>query len=174
MAWNAHGKRHIHKSIVPIWQDDLAGFGQSNFLMVHARSAFRDEGIEIQNNMPFYDKDYVFIFNGEVRGVRIREKGRIGAEKIFNFIKRFNKDDIYPAFRKGLSVIRKKSRYVRAMNIMLSDMEKVYFCNIYNEDTDYFAMHRIQKDGLYILCSRPYHGESGWEKLKNNSIGICE
>ncbi len=44
--------------------------------------------------MPFYDDQFIFIFNGELRGVRIKADGRIGAEKIFNFIKRFNSDNM--------------------------------------------------------------------------------
>jgi len=36
--------------------------------------------------MPFYRGERVFVFNGELRGVRLRVPGRIGAEKIFNLI----------------------------------------------------------------------------------------
>ena len=46
------------------------------------------KGIKIENNMPFTGGNYVYVFNGELRGVRIKEKGRIGAEKIFNYINR--------------------------------------------------------------------------------------
>ena len=67
----------------PIWEDDWRPPGRTTLLLAHARSAFRDEGIRVENNMPFHDGERGFIFNGELRGVRIRERGRIGAEKVY-------------------------------------------------------------------------------------------
>src|ERR1035437_4291138 len=84
-TWN------YYKNVKPIWEDNLTQLKFCNRLIVHARSAFKDEGIEVENNMPFFDDKYIFIFNGELRGVKIKEEGRIGAEKIFNYIKRFDK-----------------------------------------------------------------------------------
>ena len=49
--------------------------------------------------MPFTNGDRVFIFNGELRGVRVKADGRIGAEKIFNYILRFDKGDLNQAVR---------------------------------------------------------------------------
>src|SRR5262245_9869190 len=109
--WKDDGWHH-YKNIQPIWQDDLDQFGESRLFVAHARSAFRDEGIAVENNMPFYDDRRVFIFNGELRGVRIAEQGRIGAEKIFNFIKRFDHGSIHEALTRGTEVIRKRSKYV--------------------------------------------------------------
>ena len=80
----------LHHSLSPIWEDDLTVFGETRLFLAHARSAFRDEGIAIENNMPFTRANEVFIFNGELNGVRIREEGRIGAEKIFNYTRRFS------------------------------------------------------------------------------------
>jgi len=36
--------------------------------VAHARSAFEDKDIVVENNMPFTDGERVFIFNGELRG----------------------------------------------------------------------------------------------------------
>jgi len=58
--------------------------------------------------MPFYDWNNVFIFNGQLNGVRIKEQGRTGAEKIFNFIKRFNRGDMANAIKKGVEIIKKR------------------------------------------------------------------
>jgi glutamine amidotransferase len=116
-----NNKWTYYKNIKPIWEDDLAQFGKSNRIIAHVRSAFKDEGIVIENNMPFYDEKYNFIFNGELRGVKIKEKGRIGAEKIFNFIKRFDKGNIKDALHRGTEIISKKSAYVKAMNIIITD-----------------------------------------------------
>ncbi len=57
-------------------------FPTTKRLIVHARSAFQDKDIVVENNMPFYDDKYIFIFNGELNGVKIKSDGRIGAEKI--------------------------------------------------------------------------------------------
>ena len=84
-----------------MWDADTRQFPASRLFLVHARSAYRDEGIVVENNMPFYDEDAVFIFNGELHGVRIKEEGRIGAEKIFRVIKRFYRSDLGQALRQG-------------------------------------------------------------------------
>src|SRR3989338_480001 len=118
---NKHWKHY--RNIKPIWEDELEQFGETTLLIAHARSAFEDKGIEVENNMPFYDDNYVYVFNGELRGVKIKENGRIGAEKIFNFIKRFNKGDMLEALRKGIGIIKKKARYVKAINIIISDKQ---------------------------------------------------
>ena len=172
LARMVDGQWQYYKNIKPIWEDDLQQFGQTSLLMVHARSAFQDKDIVIENNMPFYDENYVFIFNGELHGVKINAEGRIGAEKIFNFIKRFDKGDMKAALSKGTDIINKRSRYVRAMNIIIGDKEKAYVSSLFNEDEDYFTMHYKKRQGEIIICSQPYEGQNDWQKIENNSIGV--
>ena len=119
-AWLEDGEWRLHRDIRPVWEDQRNRFGETTLLLAHARSAFRDEGICVENNMPFDDGRRVFIFNGELRGVRIREAGRIGAEKVFNYVKRFDRGDMHEALERGLAVIEKRTRYVRAMNVILA------------------------------------------------------
>ena len=137
--------------------------------MVHARSAFRDEGIVVENNMPFSDGDSVFIFNGELRGVRIQSEGRIGAEKIYNYIRRFDKGDKCAATQRAVDIICKRSAYVRAMNLILSDGEQSCLSTTYSEDPEYFQMYRKQQSGLDLVCSRPLNGETGWTEIANQT-----
>jgi predicted glutamine amidotransferase len=160
--------RHYH-NIQPIWEDDFSQFGETSLLLVHARSAFQDEGIVIENNMPFSDGESVFIFNGELRGVRIKSDGRIGAEKIYNYIRRFDKGDKLAALDKGTAIISKRSAYVRAMNIILSNGKQSCLSTSYGENPDYFQMHRKQHDDLTLVCSQPFAGESGWATIDNNT-----
>ena len=75
-----------YRTTTPVWEDDLTRFGAQHQFVAHARSAFRNEGIEEANNMPFVDAERAFVFNGELRGVRSTEPGRIGAEKLFNLL----------------------------------------------------------------------------------------
>jgi len=161
-----------YKNIKPVWEDDITRFGRTNRLIVHARSAFKDKDIVVENNMPFYNDEYVFIFNGELRGVRIKEEGRIGAEKIFNFILRFYQGDMEEALAKGVEQIKLKSSYVRAMNIIIADQDSVFVSANHNEDPGYFTMHKKVTDESLIICSEKYPGETGWEQIENNFTGM--
>ena len=89
MVYTKNGQRKLYKTLKPIWEDNFDHFPDGNFLLVHARSAFLDRDIVIENNMPFVDGKYCFSFNGELHGVKINIPGTTGAEKIFNYIKIF-------------------------------------------------------------------------------------
>ncbi|MBN1349521.1 class II glutamine amidotransferase [candidate division KSB1 bacterium] len=169
-AWLEDGHWSIYKNVCPIWEDNLTDFPATNQLLVHARSAFRNEGIAVENNMPFADDKYAFIFNGELHGVRIKEQGRIGAEKIFNYIKRFDHGDMLPALEKSTGIIAKRTTYIRAMNIILSDKRFLYLHSLFNEDADYFTMFTKTTENELILCSEKYPGETGWQKIENETI----
>ncbi|MDP6559584.1 MAG: class II glutamine amidotransferase [Candidatus Binatia bacterium] len=160
----------LYKNIKPIWEDDLSQFGRSTLLLGHARSAFKNEGITIENNMPFYDDPYVFIFNGELRGVRITEEGRIGGEKIFNVIKRLNKGDMLKGLKTGVDLIQKRTKYVRALNVILADKTTAYVASVFNEDPDYFTMHYKQVPDRLLICSEAPPGEDGWRKIDNHTV----
>jgi predicted glutamine amidotransferase len=168
-AWREADGWHQYHDIKPIWEDDLEQFGDSQLLMVHARSAFRDEGIVVENNMPFSDGKSIFLFNGELRGVRIQSPGRIGAEKIYNYIRRFDKGDLHAATERAVGIIKKRSAYVRAMNIILSDGEQSCLSTSYGEDPQYFQMYIKQERGLQLVCSQPLGDTAGWQTIDNNT-----
>ena len=164
--------QHYH-NISPIWQDDLTQFTQTRLLLVHARSAFRDEGIVVENNMPFTDGDTVFIFNGELRGVKIKSEGRIGAEKIYNYIRRmYQKHDKLEALRKAVSIINHRTTYVRAMNIIIADKDNQMVSSTYSEDPGYFQMVRRDTDGMVQVCSEPFDKEGNWQPIDNNTTFV--
>lgn len=169
-AYLKDGAWQHYKNIKPVWEDDLTPFGQSTLLLAHARSAFKDEGIVVENNMPFYDDRHVFIFNGELRGVKIAEHGRIGAEKIFNFIRRFDHGDMLTALQRGTELIRKRTRYIRAMNIIMADKDTAYVASIFNEDPDYFTLRRAEENGTLIVASDPLPGNDDWQPIQNNTV----
>lgn len=169
-AYRQNGAWRHYKNIAPIWEDDLSRFGSTHLLLAHARSAFKDEGIMVENNMPFYDERHVFIFNGELRGVKIAEQGRIGAEKIFNFIKRFDRGDMLAALKRGTELIRKRTKYIRAMNIILADDKRAYVASFFNEDPDYFTLHYSRDDRQLIVASDPLPGGKHWGKIANGTV----
>ena len=169
-AWVRDGQWHFHHDIQPLWEDDLSGFGTTTLLMAHARSAFRDEGICVENNMPFFDGRHVFIFNGELQGVRIREQGRIGAEKIFNYVKRFEQGSMFDSIRRGVKVIEKRTRYVRAMNFIMASLDSAYLATVFGENPGYFQLHRRRDADMDRVCSVPYPGEDGWQVIDNHTV----
>ncbi|MFT5740941.1 MAG: putative glutamine amidotransferase [Gammaproteobacteria bacterium] len=168
-AWLDDDGWQQYHNIQPVWKDDFTGFAETRLLLVHARSAFRDEGIVVENNMPFSDGESVFIFNGELRGVRINAEGRIGAEKIYNYIRRFDKGDKLNALERAVGIIKKRSSYIRAMNILLSDGKRHFLSTNYSEDPAYFQMHAKKRDGLQLVCSQPFDDESDWQLIENNT-----
>ena len=168
-AWLEKDQWNFYHSLKPIWEDDYGHFPDSEYFLAHARSAYRNEGIEIQNNMPFTDGDRVFIFNGELRGVRVRESGRIGAEKVFNFVKRHDTGDTLDAMQTAVRMLISKSRYVRAMNFIIAEKHKAWLNCEFSEFPEYFQMHERVQDGLHIVSSAPYEGESGWKVIDNHT-----
>ncbi len=174
-AWLEEGRWHLYRDIAPVWADPWRPPGRTTLLLAHARSAFRDEGIRVENNMPFFDGERVFIFNGELHGVRIKERGRIGAEKVFNFVKRFDQGDFRLALERGTAAIERRARHVRAMNMIVADSSaRVHVATNFREDPEYFQMHTAEVDGARILCSKPYPQAPGpacvWTPLGNGTV----
>jgi glutamine amidotransferase len=169
-AWlDQAGQWQIYRNIRPVWEDDFSPFPATTLLVAHARSAFEDKDIVVENNMPFSDGKAVFIFNGELRGVKIKEEGRIGAEKIFNFIRRFDSGDPLAALKKATGIIRTRTRQIRGMNIIMVKDRKIYLSTYFQGDPDYFTMH-CKEDGQLILCSDPFPSEQGWAPIANDSV----
>ena len=170
-AWLDDNQWRFYHSITPIWQDALDGFNDTSLFLAHARSAFRDEGIRVENNMPFTNGNRVFIFNGELSGVRIRESGRIGAEKIFNYSNRFSHLGTLPGLQKTVEVIEKRTRYIRAMNLIIATPQQSLLSTQYNENQSYFQMHRASTDRFKIVCSEPYHlPDAKWQTIENRTV----
>jgi len=170
-AWRNDQTWQIYRNICPIWEDDHARFPRTSLLVAHARSAFEDKDIIVENNMPFSDGERVFIFNGELRGVKIREEGRIGAEKIFNFIRRFDNGDSLGALKKAVEIIRNRTRSIRAMNIIMVKERAIYLSTYFTGDEDYFTM-RYKEGPELVICSEPYPSEKEWQSIANETVRI--
>ena len=171
-AWlDQAGLWQIYRNIRPVWEDDFSGIPSTTLLVAHARSAFEDKDIVVENNMPFSDGKAVFIFNGELRGVKIKEEGRIGAEKIFNFIRRFDSGDPLAALKKATGIIRNRTKYIRGMNIIMVKDRTIYLSTFFQGDPEYFTMHCKENREL-ILCSEPFPSEQGWMDIANDSVRV--
>jgi glutamine amidotransferase len=143
-------------------------------LVAHARSAFRDEGIAVENNMPFVEASLAFAFNGELRGVRIAESGRIGAEKLFRFLVKQGAARDDAAARTAVRLVGQRTRYVRAMNFVLAGPGRFVVCSSFNEEADYFTLHAWRGPGATVVCSAPCGGgdEAAWEPLPNGTLEV--
>ena len=170
-AWKKGETWQIYRNIRPVWEDDHAPFPRTSLLVAHARSAFEDKDIVVENNMPFSDGEKMFIFNGELRGVKIHEQGRIGAEKIFNFIRRFDSGDTLAALKKAVEIIRKRTRSIRAMNIILVKGRAIYLSTYFSGDGDYFTL-RYKEGPALVICSEPYPSEAGWKSIANETVRV--
>jgi glutamine amidotransferase len=170
MLSGSNGSRELYRRTRPIWQHDFAGFHSSRFLLVHARSAFRDGAVELRYNMPFVDGRYAFVFNGELHGVRIRVEGSTGAEKIFNLVRRLDRGDPGAALRNAMTVLRRRSRYIRAANMILTDGRRAWVSSYFDEQPEYFTLHVARRADLVAVCSEPLPDDGDWSKLPNASI----
>lgn len=163
------GHWQFYRNITPVWEDDLSRFGETRLLVAHARSAFEDKDIVVENNMPFFDGRTVYIFNGELRGVKIRAEGRIGAEKIFNYIRRFDKGDTRQALTRAVAIIKKRTRHIRGMNIIMVNETGIFVSSYFTQDESYFTMSYRRGNDL-IICSDPYPAETNWHNIANDSV----
>jgi len=78
---NPAGHWQFYRNIRPVWEGDLSRFGETTLLVAHARSAFQDKDIVVENNMPFFDGRTVYIFNGELRGLKFGKKAGLEPKK---------------------------------------------------------------------------------------------
>lgn len=168
-AWWAGSSWERYRTVRPIWEDDLSRFGSHRLFVAHARSAFRNEGIEEANNMPFIAGEDAFVFNGELRGVRIAEEGRIGAEKLFSLFRRMA--PATPAeWERAAAVVASRTRYVRAMNFVYAKPDAFTAVSVFNEDPEYFTMHARRDDRADMVSSEPLEGLDGWTPIAQGSV----
>ena len=77
------------------------------------------------------------------------------------------------AINKATSIITKRSSYIRAMNLLISDGTRHWVSSQYSEDPDYFQMHRSEAQGLLRVCSMPFEAEppSHWQPIEQGYSG---
>lgn len=169
-AWREGGEWRSYRTVTPIWEDRLDGFGATRLLVAHARSAFRNEGITVENNMPFLEGAEVFAFNGELRGVRIAEEGDTGAAKLFRFLHRLGSLRTADALARGLEIVAARTRYIRALNLIVSDGDRVLVASRFGEDPDYFTMRRVERGARRMVASDPIDEGTDWLPIPNGTV----
>lgn len=168
-AWIERGAWQRYRSLTPIWEDGFRPPVPVSMLIAHARSAFRDAGIAVENNMPFLAGDQAFVFNGELHGVRLAEEGRIGAEKLFNFLRRIGGTESSAEMRRALGIVRRRSARIRAMNFVIADLRRFLVHCSYDESPEYFTVHYRRSESTIVVCSEPY-GLGQWHGLECDGV----
>lgn len=157
IAWLQDGEWKEYKSLKPVWEDrdSFASFPKTNMFLVHARSASfpKDKGI-IAFNQPYIYKQYAFVFNGLLQGVRLSVPGRIGAEKIWYLLKKnLDQDSPVVALQKTAELLRCNSRKINALNVGFSDQNKFYSFCYYTINPEYYNLQYAHLENTEILCS---------------------
>jgi glutamine amidotransferase len=162
-----------YRTIRPIWEDTFRPSGNVTVLLAHARSAFRNEDIDVANNMPFVSGERAFIFNGELHGVRLPVSGRTGALRLFQFILNLGQQDPRDSVARAMTVIKRRTAHIRACNFILADARQIHVHSLFTADEAYFAMHRRQTAEELVICSSPYPDDKhGWVALANDSLEV--
>ncbi len=169
-AYRVDNEWKMYKNLTPIWDDDLEQFGTTTELFAHVRSAADNEPIIIECNMPFQNENIMYGFNGFLRGVRLPAEGIIGSEKVFNYICRFYNGSLFEALSKALAIIKKRSEYIKALNIIMTNQEEVCVHCMYNENKEYYTLYMKKSENMVLVCSMPYPEENGWCPLESNTI----
>jgi predicted glutamine amidotransferase len=159
ICWlNSKNEWECFKSLSPIWEDKrkFKEFPKSKIFIIHARSStFEKDKGNLNFNQPFVDGEITFVFNGEISGVRgIEVEGEIGAQKIFNLIKRFlSKMEIKEAIRKTQILIEKNSREIKALNIGICDKRNFFVLCRYSRQKDYYEIKYFKNSKNSLVCS---------------------
>jgi predicted glutamine amidotransferase len=162
-----------YRTMTPIWEDSFRLAGETQVLLAHARSAFRDEDIAVENNMPFVSSDQAFMFNGELNGVRLSVEGRTGARKIFRLLQNLKDAGSTDTVGQAMTVIRRRTARIRACNFILADSQSICVHTLFTTDPEYYTMYRFQTARELVISSAPYeNGEGVWEALRNGSIEV--
>ncbi len=182
MSWRDNGNWRRYRSIRPIWEDTVE-LPATRLVLIHARSAFRNEGIVVQNNMPFLSGDLAFAFNGELHGVRLSAPGDTGAARLLHLLERFSataSGDTLTALARLDALIALRSDYVRALNIVVSDGRSFFINSRYSEDQDYFTLRTASvpsQGGMRMVSSEEISTgavEPHWVSIPNHTTCALE
>lgn len=182
VSWREGEEWRSFHTLKPIWETPLPALPPSALFLVHARSAFRNERIVVENNMPFVEDGVAFAFNGELRGVRLQAPGDTGAWRLLHLFRRFCTaalGDGKAALQRLDALVQARTEYVRALNLVVSDGQDVWVNSRFSEDPDYFTLWRatlfmndtracLVSSERFDLCSR---GGSAWHPMAN---GVTE
>ena len=162
-----------YRTVQPIWEDHFRPAGDVHLLLAHARSAFRDEDIVVENNMPFIDGSRAFVFNGEMHGVRLPVQGRTGAVRLFRFLRNFSRHGNVRETARAMEILRRRTSHIRACNFIVADAGAFLVHSLFDGEPEYFTLHRRHSPDEQIICSSPYDdGDASWAPIAEDTIEV--
>jgi predicted glutamine amidotransferase len=165
ISWtDASGRWQARKFTEPIWESTarFAEFPVSRSICIHARSASAPElKNDLAFNQPFVDGRYAFVFNGFLEGISLPfpVPGRIGSQKIWELIRaRLAGSGSQDSLAEVHDLLNRRSRRVQALNIGLSNGDKLYGLCQYDGHEDYYRCRVHDAPELRMICSGPLDG----------------
>ncbi len=165
----------IRHSLLPIWKEvDIFPFiPESRFFIVHARSAsFPEQKGLIEYNQPFVSENYVYVFNGFIKGMLLPEQieGNIGSQKLWSLLKIILKRQ---EPRKALIALkdlcRQNAREINALNIGLCDGDKIYGLCYFEQYPEYYSMY-LSRDLAFTFISSEKLSSDKSERISSGSV----
>lgn len=174
VSWlDNRGAWQLRKSLSPIWEeyDSFSEIPSTNLLVAHARSAsFKKHKANIEFNQPYIDKNFCFVFNGFLKGVRVKEKtlGEIGAQKIWFLLKsRLVGEKPEGALADLQATIVKNTREIVGFNIGLVTSDSAHFLS--EGKSDYFTLRKNIAENFKIIASEEF-GKNEFEKMPKGRV----
>lgn len=175
MGWREDNQWNSYHSLKPIWKDRerLKNVPLTNQIMIHARSAsFAHQKGVIEYNQPHINKQYCFVFNGLVRGVKLTRpiKGKIGSQKILLLlIEQLKLSDPSKALKKTYDFISNHSEKIKGFNVGVGNGDNFYIISDFTEADEYFSLRLYNSSKLKIICSEELNGFN-WKKIEKKMI----
>lgn len=175
IAWQEEGRWKEYRSLLPIWEDQLAfpSIPRARVWAAHARSAgFKEHQGIVSHNQPYTAGSLCFVFNGMVRGVSLPMKveGEIGAQKFFALLrKQLERQDPLRALQWLDKTMRAHSRRLVGMNIGLIQGDRFYMLCEYGEHADYFGLNYAQTTDVTVVCSEKLAGYE-WQTMGKGQV----
>ncbi|MEI6532570.1 MAG: class II glutamine amidotransferase [Candidatus Roizmanbacteria bacterium] len=158
-SWIEDNKWKTYTSLSPIWEDSIhfSSIADSLRLVLHARSAsFSHQKNILRYNQPFIFDQYVFVFNGLLKGVSLPYLvvGEIGSEKIWSLLKKeLDTNNPEKALHNLFEFLKKYVKTIQACNIGIANYESIYALTSYTIHPEYYNLHCYNDELLSIICS---------------------
>jgi predicted glutamine amidotransferase len=165
ISWtDESGLWQARKFTEPIWESAprFVEFPGSRSICIHARSASAP-GLknDVDFNQPFVDGRYAFVFNGFLEGISLPfpVPGRIGSQKIWELVRaRLSDAGGRQSLAEVHGLLNRRSRRVQALNMGLSNADKLYALCQYDGHEDYYRSRVYDSPELRMICSGPLAG----------------
>ncbi len=171
-CWWEGNRWREHHSLTPIWDEREMNLPATGRLLIHARSAFEDRDIVLENNMPFLDEKVGFAFNGELHGVRLRMAGRTGARRILNLIQSLGPAASLETSTRARSILVKRTRLILGMNWIVAGLKGAVISSHFGEREDYYTMHMLRAATETVICSAPLNQNQGWLPMAGGILEV--